>query len=163
MLPKPGFMGSSIDPGRSVEDGRAMFNIAGTKYRIVGVDQLSLSGRLRTVYWHAPAVRQDRRTNRINVGIMDIAPIKTQRDYPNALSATRPRAIASRAGHIGRSLGAETLSVRSSGPGGSDQELYGPEWASTARSHSLHRLPQPGARGPQSQALALAQNDLAIA
>jgi HTH-type transcriptional regulator / antitoxin HigA len=36
---------------------------------------------------HAPAVRQDRCANRLKVTVMDISPIKTQRDYRNTLKA----------------------------------------------------------------------------
>jgi HTH-type transcriptional regulator / antitoxin HigA len=50
-----------------------------------GVDQLSLSRRLCPVHRHAPAVRQDRCTNRLKVEAMDISPIKNQRDYRKVL------------------------------------------------------------------------------
>src|SRR5258708_7423288 len=52
-----------------------------------GVDQLSLSRRLCPVHRHAPAVRKGRCANRLKVTVMDISPIKTQRDYRNTLKA----------------------------------------------------------------------------
>ena len=39
-------------------------------------------------------------------------------------------------------MGTPPLSARSSGSGGGDQISHGPERASAARSHSLHRQPQ---------------------
>ena len=51
----PADVKQAIRSASILRNGRAVFNIAGNKYRI-GVDQLSLSGRLRPVHRHAPAV-----------------------------------------------------------------------------------------------------------
>jgi hypothetical protein len=39
-----------------LKDGCVVFNIAGNKYPVGGVDQLSLSGRLHPLHWNAPTV-----------------------------------------------------------------------------------------------------------
>jgi HTH-type transcriptional regulator/antitoxin HigA len=61
-----------------------------------GVDQLSLSRRLCPVYRYAPAVRRDRCTNRLKVEVMDISPIKSQRDYRKVLKEIEGLMIAKR-------------------------------------------------------------------
>ena len=146
-------------PGMTPED------LAALRRAVLSLEHPGLAARL--------TVRQDRRTNRLKVGVMDIAPIKTQRDYRNALKEIEGLMTAKRNTPEGDRLDVlvtlveawerKHYRIRSSGPGGGDQVSYGPEWASTARPHSLHRQPQPGARGAQSQALAHAQNDLATA
>jgi|GEM_PF-2569110 hypothetical protein len=87
---------------------------------------------------------------------MDIAPIKTQHEYRNGLKEIEGLMTAKRNTPQGDRLDVlvtlveawEQKSVRSPGSGGGNQVSYGPERAATARPHSLHRQPQPGARGP---------------
>jgi HTH-type transcriptional regulator/antitoxin HigA len=68
-----------------LKDGRAVFNIAGNKYRIVVWINYPYRVAYCPVHRHAPAVRQDRCTNRLKVDAMDISPIKNQRDYRKVL------------------------------------------------------------------------------
>jgi HTH-type transcriptional regulator/antitoxin HigA len=103
--------------------------------------------------------------------VMDIEPIKTQRDYRRVLKEIEGLMMAHNTAEGDRldvlvalveALGAKTLSARSSRPGRSDQISHGAEWASAARPHPVHRQPQSRARGTQPPASADAQNDLAL-
>jgi HTH-type transcriptional regulator/antitoxin HigA len=67
-----------------LRDGRVVFIIAGNKYRIiVWINYPHLSPH--PVHGHAPSVRYDRCAERLKVEIMDVEPIKTQRDYRRVL------------------------------------------------------------------------------
>ena len=102
---------------------------------------------------------------------MDIAPIKTQHDYRNALKEIEGLMTAKRNTPEGDRLDVlvtlveawERKHYRFDLPDPVEAIKYHMEWAATSRPHSLHRQPQSGARGAQSQAHAHAQNDLATA
>jgi antitoxin component HigA of HigAB toxin-antitoxin module len=104
---------------------------------------------------------------------MDIAPIKTQRDYRNALKEIEGLMTAKRNTPEGDRLDVLVTLVEAWERKHYRFDLPDPVEAikyhmdqnglQPARSHCLHRQPQPRARSSQSQALAHAQNDLATA
>ena len=67
-----------------LKDGRSVFNIAGNKYRIVVWINYPYRVRVCPFHRHPSAVRRHRRTDNMKT-TMDIAPIKTKRDYRRAL------------------------------------------------------------------------------
>jgi HTH-type transcriptional regulator / antitoxin HigA len=78
--------------------------------------------------------------------VMDIEPIKTQRDYRRVLKEIEGLMLAKHNTAEGDRLDILVTLVEAwerkhypFDPGGSDQVSYGPEGASTARPHSLHR------------------------
>ena len=88
----------AIGSASILNDGRAVFNIAGNKYRIV----VWINYPYRVVYvrfvgTHRQQGRHDRCTNQAwKVDILEISPIKTQRDYRNVLKEIEGLMIAKR-------------------------------------------------------------------
>jgi len=142
--------------------GRAVFNIAGNKYRIVCGSIIpigsSMSGFIGTHRQYEGSTPKP-----FESGVMDIAPIKTRHDHRNALKEIEGLMTARRNTPEGDRL---DVLVNWSKPGSGSiiGSIFRTRWKrssiiwtrmdfSTARPYSLHRQPQPGARGPQSQAL----------
>jgi len=122
-----------------------VFNIAGNKYRIVVWINYPYRS-LCPVHRHAPAVRRDRCANRLKVTVMDISPIKTQRDYRNTLKAIEGLMAAKRNTPEGDRLDVLVTLVEAwerkhypfDLPDPVDQISHGSEWAAASRPHSLH-------------------------